>query len=191
MKHPYSSLVVLQDAFVEKIRLKNSSLRNQKHKLQQQLKQKEEMGEVLHAIDYDQLQIENSQYLVKIEEKNAELSSLKFKTAKILQRLNSYKKKLEAVLKEVDTYTREITQRKDLIGKLVSEGDRVSNERKKEIQNFSTLKQQIEDFKIPEVMEYVQLQVSIHSFIESLNPFGYSFLATRLSKETWSRRSIF
>jgi hypothetical protein len=57
----------------------------------QQLKQKEEMGEVLHAIDFDQLQIENSQFLSKIDEKNAELSSLKLKTAHILQKLNNYK----------------------------------------------------------------------------------------------------
>ena len=57
----------------------------------QQLKQKEEMGEVLHAIDFDQLQIENSQFLAKIDEKNAELAALKLKTAHILQKLNNYK----------------------------------------------------------------------------------------------------
>lgn len=57
----------------------------------QQLKQKEEMGEVLHAIDFDQLQIENSQFLSKIDEKNAELAALKLKTAHILQKLNTYK----------------------------------------------------------------------------------------------------
>ena len=28
------------------------------------------MGEVLHAIDFDQLQIENKQYIAKIEERN-------------------------------------------------------------------------------------------------------------------------
>ncbi len=57
----------------------------------QQLKQKEEMGEVLHAIDFDQLQIENSQFLSKIDEKNSELSALKLKAAKILQKLNGYR----------------------------------------------------------------------------------------------------
>ncbi len=57
----------------------------------QQLKQKEEMGEVLHAIDFDQLQIENSQFLSKIDEKNSELAALKLKTAHILQKLNNYK----------------------------------------------------------------------------------------------------
>jgi hypothetical protein len=56
-----------------------------------QLKQKEEMGEALHAIDYDQLQIENRQYLAKIEERNAELIKLKVSSANTIQTLNSYR----------------------------------------------------------------------------------------------------
>jgi hypothetical protein len=56
-----------------------------------QLKQKEEMGEVLHAIDFDQLQIENKQYLSKIEERNTELLKLKLTAGNTIQTLNSYK----------------------------------------------------------------------------------------------------
>ena len=48
----------------EKTRLKNAALRIQIGKLANQLKQKEEMGEALHSIDFDQLQIENKQYMV-------------------------------------------------------------------------------------------------------------------------------
>lgn len=55
------------------------------------MKQKEEMGEALHAIDYDQLQIENRQYLSKIEERNAELIKLKVSAANTIQTLNSYR----------------------------------------------------------------------------------------------------
>ena len=47
------------EATIEKLRLKNATLKVQKNKLRVQLKQKEEIGEVLHAIDFDQLQIEN------------------------------------------------------------------------------------------------------------------------------------
>ena len=35
--------------------------------------QKEDMGEVLHVVDFDQLKIENQQYLDRIEERNTEL----------------------------------------------------------------------------------------------------------------------
>ena len=49
------------------------------------------MGEALHAIDYDQLQIENKQYLAKIEERNAELIKLKISAGNTILTLNSYR----------------------------------------------------------------------------------------------------
>lgn len=79
------------DGLIEKMRLKNSTLKVQKNKLQQQLKQKEEMGEVLHEVDFNQLKIENLQYLGKIEERNQELLSLKLTATNISQSLNAHK----------------------------------------------------------------------------------------------------
>jgi hypothetical protein len=67
------------------------TLRIQKNKLQLQLKQKEEMGEVLHAIDFDQLKIENRQYANKIEERNNELLKLKMTAGRTVQILNFHK----------------------------------------------------------------------------------------------------
>ena len=55
------------------------------------MRQKEEMGEVLHAIDFDQLKIENQQYLAKIEERNSELLKLKLSAGKTNQILNYFK----------------------------------------------------------------------------------------------------
>ena len=71
--------------------MKKTTLKIQKNKLYIQLKQKEEMGEVLHAIDFDQLQIENKQYLAKIDERNAELIKLKMTAGRTIQILNKYK----------------------------------------------------------------------------------------------------
>jgi len=53
--------------------------------------QKEEMGEVLHEVDFNQLKIENEQYLEKIDEKNQELLRLKLMAGNTLQVLNLYK----------------------------------------------------------------------------------------------------
>merc|ERR1712019_88169 len=86
-----------RDTLIEKLRLKNSTLKVQKKKLQLQLKQKEEMGEVLHEVDFNQLKIENQQYLEKIDEKNQELLRLKLMAGNTLQVLNSYKKKLQTL----------------------------------------------------------------------------------------------
>ena len=61
-----------------------------------QLKQKEEIGEALHAIDYDELQIENKQYLAKIDERNSELLKLKISAGNTIQTLNSYRVSLSS-----------------------------------------------------------------------------------------------
>lgn len=74
-----------REALIEKLRLKNSTLKVQRQKLHMQLKQKEEMGEVLHEVDFQQLKIENSQYLEKIDEKNQELLRLKLMAGNTLQ----------------------------------------------------------------------------------------------------------
>lgn len=52
---------------------------------------KEEMGEVLHEVDFNQLKIENQQYIEKIDERNQDLLRLKLMAGNTLQVLNSYK----------------------------------------------------------------------------------------------------
>ena len=76
---------------MEKLWLKNCSLRIRRGKLQAQLKQKEEAGEVRHEVDFEQLKIENKQYNEKFEEKNQELLKLKLSAGNTLQVLNTYK----------------------------------------------------------------------------------------------------
>mmetsp|Transcript_29901 Transcript_29901/g.95798 ORF Transcript_29901/g.95798 Transcript_29901/m.95798 type:complete len:242 (+) Transcript_29901:43-768(+) len=65
-----------KDSAIDKLSLKNNALKQQILKLGNQLQHKEEMGEVLHVIDFDQLKIENQQFLEKIEERNNELLKL-------------------------------------------------------------------------------------------------------------------
>jgi hypothetical protein len=89
-----------KDSVIEKLKLKNTSLKTQISKLEQQLQQKEEMGEVLHVIDFDQLKIENQQYLERIEERNNELLRLKLTTGKTVATLNMLKKKLGEITKK-------------------------------------------------------------------------------------------
>lgn len=76
---------------IDKLKLKNSTLKGQKKKLSMQLKQKEEMGEVLHEVDFNQLKIENQQYIEKIDERNQDLLKLKMTAGNTLQVLNAYK----------------------------------------------------------------------------------------------------
>ena len=110
---------------MEKLWLKNSSLRVRRSKLQTQLKQKEEAGEVRHEVDFEQLKIENKQYNEKFEDKNQELLNLKLSAGNALQVLNVYKKKLHHINMESECIDTEMLQRNDLKKKLDIETDQV------------------------------------------------------------------
>ena len=70
---------------VQRVRLKNIHLNNQMKRLEQTLKQKEELAEGLHLIDFEQLKIENQSLNEKIEERNEELLKLRKKTTTTVQ----------------------------------------------------------------------------------------------------------
>lgn len=72
-----SSSDSLKESLIEKLKVKNRTLKIQCQKIESQLQQKEEMGEVFLPIDFDQLKIENKQYLEKIDNLNKELFDLK------------------------------------------------------------------------------------------------------------------
>lgn len=74
-----------KDNLIEKLELKNHSLQTQRWKLSQRVAQKEQMSDMLNAVDFDQLKIENQQYLERIEEKNTELLQVKLTTGRTIQ----------------------------------------------------------------------------------------------------------
>ncbi|KAK2085157.1 hypothetical protein P7K49_036457 [Saguinus oedipus] len=80
-----------RDNMKEKLRLKNVSLKVQRNKMVLQLRQKEEVGEALHEVDFQQLKIENAQFLETIEARNQELTQLKLSSGNTLQVLSAYK----------------------------------------------------------------------------------------------------
>ncbi|KAI8853550.1 hypothetical protein BC829DRAFT_439951 [Chytridium lagenaria] len=65
-----------KEADVVAVRLENIKLRNKLRRHEQLLRQKEELADGLHLIDFEQLKIENQTYNEKIEERNEELLKL-------------------------------------------------------------------------------------------------------------------
>ncbi|XP_058011663.1 coiled-coil domain-containing protein 113 isoform X4 [Ahaetulla prasina] len=110
-----------RDVLKEKIHLKNDSLKVQKKKMQMQLKQKEELGEALHEVDFQQLKIENAQFLEKIDERNQDLLQLKLTVGNTLQILNFYKRKLHYATAMATYLVRDIAQRKESLEKIARE----------------------------------------------------------------------
>jgi hypothetical protein len=117
-----------KSALVDKLRLKNKSLKAHRLKLDAQYRHKEEQGDSLHSIDFHQLQIKNSQFNAKIKERNDELLKLKLTTGKTVSILNTLKRTLNDLLSESRSLRRELKEKESARVRLTEELDRVEQE---------------------------------------------------------------
>lgn len=93
-----------KEALIDKLQLKNVSLKTAILKAETNIKHKLEMGDDLKFIDFHQLQIENKKHVKDIEERNKKMLSLKNNSLKTVQTLNGLKKKLQdAIRKQEET----------------------------------------------------------------------------------------
>jgi len=180
-----------RDTLIEKLRLKNSTLKVQKKKLHLQLKQKEEMGEVLHEVDFNQLKIENSQYLEKIDERNQNLLQLKLMAGNVLQVLNTYKKKLHLLTIESDRLRNEISQRNDMLNRIDAETIVGEKDRQDAETVNRKLRQQLSDYRVPDVMDYVKEKANLYTLRKSVNSWERKVeiadMALRTNNKTWKK----
>ena len=160
-----------KDSVVDKLALKNAALKQHILKLENQLQHKEEMGEVLHVIDFDQLKIENQQFLEKIEERNNELLQLKLTTGNIVQTLNASKKRLNRLIVESETLKRMIMEKKVLTEKVTEEINGIEVEKVKVKKANNALQKQLEESGMPEVLEYVQQKATAHQLKKELSNY--------------------
>lgn len=158
-----------KDSVIEKLRLKNATLKSQIHKVESQLSQKEEIGDVLHYIDFHQLQIENKQYVAKIEERNEELLSVKTSTGKTLQALNELKQNLNEKLTESERYRTELVEKKLQTAKLQTENRRVAKEVRLEKRLRNKLRQQMEEAsELPDIEDYILQKKNMYDMQSTL-----------------------
>jgi len=145
-----------KEAFIEKLRLKNAKMSDRNRKILHQLKRKEEMGEVLHEVDFNYLKIENKQYLEKIDDKNLEFTKLKLQTGETERHLNHYKESLARLVNRAEELQPEIKTKEDMLAQLRDEIIQVDRERKKMSLINQKLKKQQADYEVPPVFDYVQ-----------------------------------
>lgn len=81
----------MQENYIGKLRMKSQALWQQNKRAAMLLKQKEEIGDVLTEIDFQQLQIENSDRIEQIEERNKDFFRLKTNGTITVHVLNHYK----------------------------------------------------------------------------------------------------
>ncbi|XP_036044201.1 coiled-coil domain-containing protein 113 isoform X1 [Onychomys torridus] len=148
-----------RDNMKDKLCLKNVSLKVQKKKMLLQLRQKEEVGEALRDVDFQQLKIENAQFLETIEARNQELIQLKLASGNTLQVLNTYKNKLHRAMDIYNNLDKEILQRNELLGKIEKETIQAEEDRAKAHALNSKLRKQLAEFRAPQVMMYVKEKI--------------------------------
>ncbi|XP_032139949.1 coiled-coil domain-containing protein 113 isoform X1 [Sapajus apella] len=149
-----------RDNMKEKLHLKNVSLKVQRKKMLLQLRQKEEVGEALHEVDFQQLKIENAQFLETIEARNQELTQLKLSSGNTLQVLSAYKSKLHKAMDMCINLDKEILLRKELLEKIEKEMLQVEEDRAKAEAVNKRLRKQLAKFRAPQVMTYVWEKIS-------------------------------
>merc|ERR1712072_1156163 len=97
-----------KDAEVEKVRITNIKMRMLHRKVEKSMKEKDELADRLHLIDFEQLKIENQTLNERIEERNEELQKFRKKTTTTVQVLTHIKEKLQFVKGENEVYKSEL-----------------------------------------------------------------------------------
>jgi DNA repair exonuclease SbcCD ATPase subunit len=101
-----------KEALMDKLQLKNISLKNQILKAESSIRHKEEMGDDLKFIDFHQLQIENKKHVRDIDERNNRLLAIKLHSGKTVQTLNDLKKTLNMEMQKEQDLTEQIEEMK-------------------------------------------------------------------------------
>lgn len=124
--------------------------------------------QVLNVIDFDQLKIENKQFLEKIEERNNELITLKLTTGNTVQVLNTLKKRLQKLTSESEWLQSEIVQRMDLKMKVEEDIERVVEEAKALTRANQRAKREQQTSDMPHVIEYVKQKLELDTLTKNV-----------------------
>ncbi|KAG9395806.1 protein of unknown function (DUF4201) [Carpediemonas membranifera] len=151
----------------EKLKLKNANITRQAGKLKKQLQQKTETGEVLHAIDYDQLKIEHQQHLERIEQKNQELLRLKITSGNTILVLNQLKKQLTTLLDESTWLRAELTAREAVASKLDADIGLATKQQHSVIAVQRSLKQEQHGTNEPRPIDYIKIKAKENDLIKA------------------------
>mmetsp|Transcript_9363 Transcript_9363/g.28648 ORF Transcript_9363/g.28648 Transcript_9363/m.28648 type:complete len:283 (+) Transcript_9363:399-1247(+) len=148
------------DRLLGKTQLKNATMKTQIKKCEAQLRQKDDLGEVFHYVDFHQLQIENRQNQTQVERKNAELLQLKLIAGEVIVLLNLLKMQLHKAAKFAASTQREIMYRSERLSKLCTEHQRTVIEIRYEHCESRRLVLHTED-KLLSTCDYIVSKVSV------------------------------
>lgn len=145
-----------KDMQINKLLMKNQAYKIAIKKAETQLRSKQETGDDLQYIDFHQLQIENSQFVKRIEEANQDLHDLKRRAGRTVKILNNMKKKLSTLTAEAKFLEDEIKERKAMLAKTEHDIVKVVEEKETARKEHKKLRAQSRQTpEMPQVVDYV------------------------------------
>ena len=152
-----------RESLINKLRDRSSGLRRQITRLDAQLRQKEETGETLNEVDFNQLKIENKQYLDKIDEKNIDLIQRKRQVGRVTQSLNRQKDELQKQTKELIDTQQRIDKQRTIHEHAEQEIVVAKHDQFRVTRVHHHLAEQTENYQVPEVLDYVKKKALLYN----------------------------
>lgn len=143
-------------------------MRSQYTRLYHQFALKEELGESLRPIDFEQLTIENKDHAITIEEKNNHLLGLKHVTGIASLTLSIQKKNLIEAMKNLKELDAGILATKKLIEDMEKEEVQAENEAILASEELEKLKEITREYSAPGVMEYVKKKAELYKLEDQI-----------------------
>lgn len=166
------------------VRLENIKLRNKVKRFEQELKQKEQLADGLHLIDFEQLKIENQAYNEKIEERNEELMKLRKKITSVVQILAHSKEKMTHQQHEHKNLT---TQLQEIEEKLSQQRDKLPliKQKKESLRHANTFLRQKNGLLLHDnlLRDYESRVDDVENLISKIKVLSSTYAET-LSKES-------
>ncbi|CAK9827619.1 Coiled-coil domain-containing protein 113 [Anthophora retusa] len=146
------------NTIIERLRLKTATTRMQIRKARRQLAQREELGESLHAVDFEKLNIENQDYVKMLEEKSVYVIDMKRIAGHYHLKLTQHKQKLNDLLFALNDVKKEILLKQKQIEELEGETVVVNVNIKRMSKELDNLLFFMENYMAPDIQDFVELQ---------------------------------
>lgn len=149
---------------IEKLRLRTASLQVHFKKVSQTLVQRQELGENVHPVDFDQLEIENKHFLEKIDQKNIHFVELKKMNGGANLVLSKHKKYLQKQQQEYNSLKSKIGKHEKLMLEIEKECDSVAKEAERAAETLEYIKKLKNSYTVPDVMDYIKLKRELNEY---------------------------
>nr|XP_033334700.1 coiled-coil domain-containing protein 113-like [Megalopta genalis] len=149
------------NTIIERLRLRSATHRMLIKKTRHQLAQREQLGEALRAVDFQQLNIQNKDYVRMIEEKSVYVLDMKRIAGHYHLKLTQRKQKLRDLQQTLNGLKKEMLQRDNQIRELRVEYKQVQQDVAKVDKDRNNLITYVDNHSVPDILEFVKVYAEV------------------------------